>query len=253
MDIGVVLEWEYAPSESLEQCVALRTPDFDLEIDSGKAVAMLDPTTYEGNPHLKDVIAGEVQSRLRAAQMHTHQPFQLAGPTVTYVQDDGKERCLLDVACSTHIVVSDRVDIQVLDADGKVVRDTKLERITDKAALGTLIAKHQSDVTLQAMLNSLDTALRDQDDELVHLYEIREALASRFSSERNARQTVGVGAKDWSRMGRLCNEEPLRQGRHRGRKVASVRDATDAELGEARSIATTMVRGYIAYLERDSA
>jgi hypothetical protein len=52
-----------------------------------------------------------------------------------------------------------------------------------------------------------------------------------------------------SRLGQLCNDEPLRQGRHNGRHVATLRDATDAELVEARGIAQNMIEAYVAHLE----
>lgn len=53
----------------------------------------------------------------------------------------------------------------------------------------------------------------------------------------------------WRRLGQLCNGEPLRQGRHNGVHGTALRDATDAELVEARSIALEMINAYLQILE----
>jgi hypothetical protein len=144
VDVEVTLEWEYTPPDCLEQCVSVSTADYSLVIDSGKATARLDPAFYDANPHVRDLAEEQVRSRLLAAQLIASRPFELTGPAVTYLRDDGTARHMVDVACSAHIVLSESVDIQVLDASGNVVRDTKQERIADKAALGALILKHGS-------------------------------------------------------------------------------------------------------------
>ena len=92
--------------------------------------------------------------------------------------------------------------------------------------------------------------MRDPDNELVHLYEIRDGLSKRFGDERAAKSALGIAPSAWSRIGQLCNDEALRQGRHRGKSVGGLRDATDAELMEARGIARSMIESYLQYLER---
>jgi hypothetical protein len=43
-------------------------------------------------------------------------------------------------------------------------------------------------------------------------------------------------------------DPPLNQGRHRGKKVDELRDATDVELSEARTIAEELIRAYLNHL-----
>jgi len=57
---------------------------------------------------------------------------------------------------------------------------------TIAARVETLRAK---DLLLAALLQSHDKAVRDPDNELVHLYEIRDALKKRFGGESAARRT----------------------------------------------------------------
>jgi len=92
-------------------------------------------------------------------------------------------------------------------------------------------------------------AVRDPNNELVHLYEIRDALVVKFGGDAATRTTFRISRAQWSRFGARCNDELLRQGRHRGNNAGAFRDATEGELMEARGIARTMIESYLQYLE----
>jgi len=47
----------------------------------------------------------------------------------------------------------------------------------------------------------------------------------------------------------LANDEPLKQGRHRGRNLEILRDATEDELVEARNFTRELIGKYLDYLE----
>ena len=92
--------------------------------------------------------------------------------------------------------------------------------------------------------------MKDPNNELLYPYEIRDALYRKFGGERAMISALKTTTHtEWSRFGNLCNEEPLRQGRHRGKKYSELRDATDDELSEARGIARAMIEGYLQYLD----
>ena len=153
-------------------------------------------------------------------------------------------------ARSTHVLTlsGGRVDITVTDASGKVVRDTKQERIEKKRELAELVAKYSSgEKVLNSMLKSYETSTSDANNELVHLYEIRESLSAAFGGESKARAILGASRANWSRLGQLCNDEPLRQGRHRGKNLDGLRDATEAELSEARNISRLVIEAYLQF------
>jgi hypothetical protein len=138
------------------------------------------------------------------------------------------------------------VDIQVKDKDGNIISDSKRERIEKKKSLAELVSTRRgNDAFLGPMLRSHAAAIRDPNNELVHLYEIREALSTKFGGANAARTALGIGNAEWSRLGQLCNDEPLRQGRHRGKTGGVLRDATDPELVEARGIARGMILRYL--------
>jgi hypothetical protein len=106
------------------------------------------------------------------------------------------------------------------------------------------------DKVVASMLASYNRAVNDPGNELVHLYEIRDALLTRFGGESIAQKTLAINSRQWSRLGQLANNDPLRQGRHRGKKLGELRDATESELKEARSIAFKMIEAYLNYLEK---
>ncbi len=93
-------------------------------------------------------------------------------------------------------------------------------------------------------------AVNEPNNELVHLYEIRDALSTKFGGENAARTKLAISNANWSRLGQLANSAPLRQGRHRGKKVGELRDATESELKETRNIARNMIEAYFDYLEK---
>ena len=75
-------------------------------------------------------------------------------------------------------------------------------------------------------------------------------LRDSFGGQKAAYAALGLSRRDWSRLGRLANDEPLRQGRHRGKKMGQLRDATPDELKEAQAIAVAMIEGYLKYVQR---
>jgi hypothetical protein len=93
-------------------------------------------------------------------------------------------------------------------------------------------------------------SVRDPANAFVHLYEIIEALSKHFVNGAGARKALGVSNNKWRRLRQLANDEPLRQGRHRGKSLGALRDATVKELEEARRIARSLVEGYLEYLEK---
>jgi len=142
------------------------------------------------------------------------------------------------------------VDLKVTDADGNVVSDTKAERISRKNELSDLVERHEPrDTLVSVLLDSYTAAVHDPANELVHLYEIRDALTKRFGGSRAAQAALGVRHLRWLRLGHIANNEPIKQGRHRGTNPGTLRDASEQELQESRDIASELIERYLTYLE----
>lgn len=137
---------------------------------------------------------------------------------MTRVYPDGRKDHFLEPEPGRIVINGHPVDFQVRDKDGNIIADSKRERIEKKKSLADPVSTYRaSDTTLASLLRSHDAAVRDPNNELVHLYEIREALSVKFGGDKEARSELGTSASDWSRFGQLCNNEPLRPGRHRAR------------------------------------
>lgn len=100
------------------------------------------------------------------------------------------------------------------------------------------------------MIMHYDEAVRDISKEFVHLYDIRDAIAT-LGGEEGSRNTISKTewGNKWSALGKLCNHPEIRQGRHTGKNKGPLRDATEEELQEARSVARFFIENYINYLE----
>jgi hypothetical protein len=171
------------------------------------------------------------------------------------VDSEGRRTTVVDAGTATLMLSTFAADLPIVDKEGNSVLDKRGERLDQEKKLAKLIEEYQpKDATLRALLGSNKAAAEDPDKELVHLYEIRSALLKRFSEKKKdkdaddrACRAVSVKDREWDRLGNLANNR--RQGRHRGAKVESLRDATKAELEEARRIASKMIEGYISFLE----
>src|SRR5205823_13025239 len=99
--------------------------------------------------------------------------------------------------------------------------------------------------TLNALLESYDAAVSHPTSELVHLYEILDALGKYYGGKEKALRQLQITQKEWQRLSGLANDEPLKEGRHRG-KHSKLRHATTDELGEARKIASHLIEAFAA-------
>jgi hypothetical protein len=145
-------------------------------------------------------------------------------------------------------VVGGTVDFKIQDAAGNVTRDTKKERIEHRNMVARLAAGNIDDPAVDSILRSYATAVSDLRNELIHLYEIREALATQFGGKDKAKVALNISETKWSTLGRLADNEPLREGRHRGKQLGALRDAKKEELETARKIAREMIEAYLAHL-----
>lgn len=250
MSAVVVLEWKFSPPDYFEAPIEIARDDYTLTIADGKAEARIDFAIYDASPSIRQTLHGGLNDRFLGVQLLSHRAYQLSRSTMTRVHPDGRRDVFLDVEPARIVITGHPVDFQVRDRNGNIVADSRRDRIEKKKSLADLVSTYRaSDGTLASLLRSHDAAVRDPNNELVHLYEIREALSVKFGGEKALRSTLSISSSDWSRFGELCNNEPLRQGRHRGKTSGALRDATEPELAEARGIARAMTEAYLRYLD----
>jgi hypothetical protein len=250
MSAVVELEWTFSPPDYFEELIKISRHDYAMTIANGKVEAKINCGVYDADPSIRQRLDDGLNDRFLGVQLLTHRAYELSKSTMARVHRDGRKHIFIGLEPARIVMSGGTVDIRVTDRDGNVVSDSWRDRIERKRSLAELVAKYRStDGLLASLLRSYDAAVRDPNNELVHLYEIRDALSVRFGGEPAARAMLGIISSQWSRMGQLCNSEPLRQGRHRGKTGGALRGASERELNEGREIARAMIESYLRHLE----
>lgn len=245
----VSLRWTFTPLEYFEQTFEVERPDYRMTIGSGTVEASIDAKTYAATADMRKKVHEELNARFLSAQVRNHRPYQLSSALV--VREGGHREFTLDAASGKYLMVAmqGRLDVLAIDdATGKVIVDTKRDRIEKDNAFAELAARHADNAIVQALLKSYGEAVNDPADELTHLYEIRDALREEFGGDEKAKVALDISKTKWSRFGEITCVLPLNQSRHRGNNVGALRDATQAELDEARDFARSMIEAYLRWL-----
>lgn len=242
------IEWTYSPAGFFEEPIQIAHEHCELSIRTGKIIAKIDPAYGDPRPTLQDQLHAELINRFVGTQLVSAKPFKLS-PASIYNEKPGGGRNVFITVESIVATASVCADIQIRGKDGTVIWDPRRERIKQMRSLGDLAAKHGStDRVASKILQSYRNAIDDPDNSLVHLYEIADALAKHFGTVEEAKRKLNI-RREWKCLGKLANDEPLRQGRHRGRMLPGLRDATKAELDAALSAARNMIESYLRHID----
>ena len=242
-------EWQFDPPDYFEAAFTGEFEACKFEIRDGNVVGHLDALEYDRDPTIRQRLLSYITSLFEGIRLQSHKRFEIRGGGLYRVHPDGRTDVTVFPEPAGFVMMAGNLDLKVTNAEGTVLRDTKQARIDEKRAFALLVAsKRGKDKVLDYLLSSYASAVEDPANELVHLFEIREALSGNFGGEPEARKVLSVSANDWSTLGRLANEEPLRQGRHRGRHPAQLRDASKDELETARAVARRLITAYLKKL-----
>lgn len=245
--IGTTVEFSYKPAHYLEAPVVQQRADYQLSVADGVARAALARVQDPVPESLMVMIRSHAESILGARQLLIHQQYELADrPRTVQLRSDGKTNQTIHMGSAALLLHANPVDILVTDATGSVVKDTRAERIAEHqqfiSMVSEAVGKHD---LVGQLLKSYRAAVEDPHDEMVHLYEIRDALKRFFGSEEEARKRLGVTKREWQALGEIANARPIAQSRHRGDHIAGRREATLVELETARSAARLLIEGFI--------
>ncbi len=238
------LEWVFKPSDLFEAPYRHAGSTFDLSLDAGRAVAILSVAQDPVSPGIEERVRILVESACLVRQLQVHREFSLEGPTI-YQYEGDRKNVSIRLRGVQAVMSAGRVDVLVTDPTGNVVRNSRAERMShDGQAIDSLAPKLARSPALRSLFESYSRAVADSKDELVHLYEIRDALSRHYGNEQSARDALGISKLEWQRLGVLANVEPLEEGRHRGRHPAGRRLASTAELHEARELAQRWITAF---------
>ena len=252
MGIKVILEWSFAPPTYFEDEWSFSFETCDVKVSAGKVEATLDAVAHDADPAIRARLDAELQGRFLGGQLNNSQPYTLSrGATIRLHPDGRREISVLLESVVFAVASIGSVDFLRTDSAGNVIEDTKRARIEARKALAERAASaRRGDRALDSVLHSYHASLREPEVSLVRLYEIKDAICSVFGGAKPTCVALGLSDSCWDRLHELCNNMPLKQGRHLGtKKIDDRRDATENELREARGIAKTMIEKYLEYLE----
>ena len=244
-----VLEWTYEPKGFFEESCNLPFSDGEIAIAAGVARGEFGAERYDEGQCFRDSAQEFLDSAFLAQQVQVHQHFTLSKAVAAREHADGRRDCTVFLKPVALTMSLGQIDVIVQDEHGNVTTDTKAERLQRQVGFHSkimhLIPLHSE---IKRMLQSFRNALNDPDNFLIHLFEIRETVVCYVQKPPVQHQQVNVSASDWSKFGRLANDEPLLEGRHRGKR-SELRKATSEEVRWALCFGQCLIEGYVQLLD----
>lgn len=167
-----------------QEVVEVARDDYVMTITNGRVTAKVDSAIFEANHSVRDLMEKSLNDRFLAVQLLSHRPYELSKSSRTRVHDDGHCNVFLECEPGYIVLTGGIVDVTVTDRLGNVISDSRRDRIQRKRNLSALVLRHRGhDHSVDVMLKSYDAAVRDPQNELVHLYEIRDAISARLGGK----------------------------------------------------------------------
>jgi hypothetical protein len=242
------LQWHFTPKDYFEEDGILDVEGLRVTFGSGIAETHIPRARFDSDKEIRERLHNAVRKRFLMAQVLTHLPFVLSSPSLARWEEAGNLAVFMFPLPANVEAIVPPPDLVLTDASGKIVRDTRAERIGAKREMGAAAAVlAQSDPLFSSLLESYSKAVEDPTNELVHLFEIKEALATHFGGEAQLSSILQISRTRISEFGGICNHSVLSQGRHRGKSIVSLRWASESELALARAVAKEFIVTYLKH------
>lgn len=251
---NIRFEWSYLPKDfwggktEFTKCIVEQC---NFVLVDGKAYTKIDSEIYDSDPTIHEQLSQQLESWFCGAQVTNRKSFELSGPMLYH--PDG-QRSLISRTGHLHVSINFLpFDVIIRDEKGNIIKDSKQKRVEEQKRTAELFAKvrHLDEGTTDRIHKSFILSTLNSGYELNHLYDIREALKNKFSSDRKARNKLKITKRQWSKLGILTNKRT--EGRHReGRQDDGqlYENITEGELDEVREIARNMMIKYFEHLEK---
>lgn len=242
-----VLEWTYDPKSFFEETVSFPVENGSITIAEGKVRGEFDEACYDYGRQFRDEVDLQVRALFMAQQVQVHSSFNLSAALMSREHSDGRRDVTLFAEPLALKLSGGKAYFVIKDANGNITHDSRAERLAKhhsfREAVATLLSR---DRILKRLLQSFHAALSDEDNLLIHLYEVRDALVSEFGSHEAVRDALGISGTSWSKFGRLADNEPFLEGRHRGQHEV-LRPAAASEIEWVLTFSQGLIEAYVQY------
>lgn len=246
----VFANWTYTPKDYFKEEILIKEKAYSITIKDGKVELIVKSIEKDDVIEIHSRYNGLVESFFMVELFNKRKTYELRVSSLKSQNEDGTFSLYLRPKSAKFIFTpSLKVSFKKFDKDGNIVVDSEETKKKKQVEfLKSLQSAINKDDKILDLFTSYKNSISDQDDELVHLYEIRDGLHSYFGSHANAVNALNLDATLWRDFGRLCNDPNLLQGRHRGKKLSKLRNATEEELKSARELAIKMIKSFITHL-----
>ncbi|WP_122390336.1 hypothetical protein [Pseudomonas savastanoi] len=247
MSISIAtLEWHYRPANLLKEAQTLTAYGASLVIQDGTARAQIDATTFRANVDLADKLLRIIITRLAPYGRESSEALNVDPHPVLSIMhpDDGVREIHLEGTARIQMFSS--LDVQIY-RNGVLIEDTARTRAGRLQAEAELLSKHADDDLLNRLLMSHNKSTRDPEKEFTHLYEILEALQTRFVKRTKLVEALAIDKSSFSQFHRICND-PSTVSRHRGLAEGPLKEPGAQEFDFARDFAWRLILSYAQYL-----
>ena len=249
-----ILEWRYNPSSYFENEIILDNDQIKLRISAG--LVQLELKNYNSTIELThNKYNNYIESFFISQMIEQRTSYEIKNVSTVIEHEDCSREIYVKPETTTHILrMPLRNKIVKIDKDGKIIYDPDEEEKKRQLDLSTKIQNVlDKDKIVHHLLESYQNSIKFPNDELVYLYEIKDAIKTYFKNKSTVLILLKISDADWSELGIICNKLPLKQGRHRGQMIGKLIDPKENELEKARSIAKNIIKSFINYLNHKNA
>jgi hypothetical protein len=248
---SVVIQWDYTPADYFPAEVSFETKDAALNIHDGKIAATLKASGETPDGRLVTSIRDSVEDVFIARQLRNLKEFHIQGYSMQRTSADGKKHTTVFLQGGSFAVSGAEAHMNVRDSTGKIISDSRADQVNEALKLASVISARNRDNLGKWIVERLRAGIADKTNELVHYYDVLDAVKTRFGGNKTACKKLGIAERTWSRLGDLANTAPLLEGRHRGLHFGRLRKATSSELSEARSCILEISSKYLEYSKNE--
>jgi hypothetical protein len=240
-----VLESTYKPDTFFEEKLDINLMGGSIVLESGKIRGEFPGELYDEGRDFRDKVQTFIARIFVSQQVKTLKDYSLSNMAMSREYPDGRRDCIgFPETVSATAIDGSSIDFVHKDSNGEIILDTKAERLSDQEEYRKKAAVLlETDEIMKKITGSLSAAISDRKNLFIHLEEIREVLKKEFGGEKETPKALGISAKDWNHFGKLANDDPLAEGRHRGKHL-ELRNASREEIGWALQFSKVLIEKY---------
>ena len=241
--LKITFKWVYTPANYFDQRIEYEINGWNIQLYNGCAQAVVQTQeSVTKHPMLRNKINDEIDRQFFAQQLLKHGSYELSYDRMEEENSEGERNVVIEAEATVLTILGMSAEITITNKDGNITYDSRRDRKQrEQGFRNKIVEACRHDPLSKHLMDSYKASVNEPENELVRLYEIRDALAKHYGSDHHAKSRLSISNTKWSQFGKICNVEPLNQGRHKGQHIGSLRNATDAELQEAREITLALL------------